>query len=113
METHLYFIRHAESAARSRGIVQGVGLGVPLTETGHAQAKEAGEALKGFVFDHIFSGTAERAKGTAAAIRVHHSHVPYEEIFELHERSKGVAEGMSKEEFVKKYPDAAYDLQIW
>ncbi len=105
METHLYFLRHAESEAKARGIVQGVGLDIPLTDVGFAQAKEAANVLRGFSFDQIFSSTAERAKDTAAAIRVSHESVPYKEIFELHERSKGRGEGLLREEFKKRYPE--------
>lgn len=105
METHLYFLRHAESAANALGVVQGIGLNIPLTDLGHMQAKEAAQALVNFSFDKMFSSKAERAQNTASAVRQIHASVPYEEIHELHERDRGGTEGMLKKDFLVKYPE--------
>lgn len=105
METHLYFLRHAQSAANALGVVQGIGLNIPLTDLGRAQAAEASRALASFSFDKMFSSKAERALHTASAVRQIHASVPYEEIHELHERSRGGTEGMLKKDFLIKYPE--------
>jgi probable phosphoglycerate mutase len=104
METYLYFLRHAQSAANALGVVQGIGLDIPLTDLGRVQAKEAAQALAGFSFDKIFSSKAKRALHTAAEIKQIHSAVSHEEIHELHERGKGGTEGMLKKDFLVRYP---------
>ncbi|OGL72397.1 hypothetical protein A3F28_02100 [Candidatus Uhrbacteria bacterium RIFCSPHIGHO2_12_FULL_57_11] len=105
MKTTLYLVRHGQSEARARNIVQGVGLDIPLTPEGVIQAARAAGVLAGYKFDKIFSSTAVRARDTAAIIRRRHPGVPYEEIAELNERSKGVTEGMTKDDFAAKYPE--------
>jgi broad specificity phosphatase PhoE len=103
--TTFYFVRHGQSVARARNIVQGVGLDIPLTEAGLRQAEAAAARLAGERFDRIFSSRAKRCRDTAAVIRRHHPDTPYEELGELNERSKGEAEGMDKDAFAVKYPE--------
>lgn len=103
--TTLVFVRHGQSQARARNIVQGVGIDIPLTPEGVLQAERASQVLSSYRFDKIFASTAVRARDTAAAIRHHHPGVPYEEIAELNERSKGITEGMTKDDFAAKYPE--------
>ena len=55
MKTRFILIRHAQSAARELGIVQGVGLRVPLTPEGHRQAKTLAQALAKIGPDRIFA----------------------------------------------------------
>src|SRR3989338_613830 len=105
MKTNFLLVRHAQSEARERGIVQGEGLTVPLSEQGIKQAEKLGDFLRDHNFDQIFSSTALRAIDTAKAIRKFHADIPYIEIKELNERSKGEAEGMLKSEFNTKYPE--------
>jgi broad specificity phosphatase PhoE len=76
-----------------------------LTAEGKAQAERLAETLLGFRFASIRSSHALRAKETAAPIRARLPGVPYEEVPELVERSKGEAEGMSKIEFDRRYPE--------
>lgn len=105
LTTTLVFVRHGESEARARNIVQGVGLDIPLTPAGVAQAERAAEALSAFSFDKIFSSTALRARDTASIIRKKFPDALYAEFAELNERSKGITEGMNKDEFAIKYPE--------
>jgi 2,3-bisphosphoglycerate-dependent phosphoglycerate mutase len=105
MRTNIFLLRHAQSQANMLNIVQGRGLLIPLTEKGAEQARNVAEASKNLMFDRIFTSTALRAVHTAAAIRRYHPLIPYEEIFALNERSKGNAEGMSKDNFTKRYPE--------
>jgi broad specificity phosphatase PhoE len=111
MKTQLYFLRHAKSAANELGIVQGEGLTVPLTVEGKKQAEIVAKKLKDFSFDRIFSGTSLRALETAKSIKSFHPQVPFFEEPKLNERSKGVGEGMLREEFNKKYPQIVKQWQ--
>ncbi len=104
MKTKFIFIRHAQSTAKEDGIVQGEGLNVPLSRLGEEQILKIGEAFKGMTLDFIFSSQAVRAIKTAEAIRRYYPNIPYAEIPELNERSKGETEGMKKDEFKKTYP---------
>jgi len=105
MKTTLIFLRHGQSEANERGIVQGQGLNIPLTKEGKKQARAAAKKLKDFTFDKIFTSTAVRAIETAEIVKSLHPDTPLIKIPELNERSKGLAEGMPKEEFNKRYPE--------
>lgn len=105
MKTTFYLIRHAESVAKKKGIVQGAGLSVPLSEKGREQAEVLAVRLRDEKFDAIFTSKALRAIDTAKPMCALFPNTPYREIAELNERSKGVAEGMAKEDFKKKYAD--------
>ena len=110
MITTLIFVRHGQSEAASKSIVQGRGLLVPLSKEGEKQAKALARALKDFSIDFLFTSTALRATQTAESIRQFHRDTIYAEISELNERSKGEAEGISKEAYAKKYPEI---IQQW
>jgi broad specificity phosphatase PhoE len=105
MKTRFLLIRHAESEAKARGIVQGAGLNVPLTARGREQLLRLGETVSKLHFDSLFTSEAVRAQDTASTIREIFPNVPRTILHELNERSKGNAEGMTNEEFKKKYPD--------
>jgi broad specificity phosphatase PhoE len=105
MKTKLLFVRHGRSQAAEDGTVQGQGIPVPLTPEGKEQAKRIAEHLSHTKFNRIFASTSRRAIETAEEIRKFHQSLPYEEIKEFNERSKGTGEGMKKEDFEKKYPD--------
>lgn len=105
LKTTLYLVRHAQSEAGARNIVQGRGLDVPLTPEGRAHAEQLGIVLKDVHFDKIYASTAVRARDTAAAVRRFHTDVPYQEIETLTERHQGDAEGLSRDELPVKYPD--------
>ncbi len=110
MKTRFIFIRHAQSVAKELGIVQGDGASTPLSALGKEQAEKLGNSFKSEKCDRLFASTSVRAVETAAQIKKFHAPVLYEEIRELHERSKGEAEGMKQEEFEKKYPEV---LEAW
>jgi len=110
MKTRFILIRHAQSAARELGIVQGVGLRVPLTPEGHRQAKTLAQALAKIGPDRIFASTALRATKTAEALRSVYPDVFYSELASLNERSKGKGEGLIHEEFARQFPHV---LEAW
>ncbi|TSC76383.1 MAG: putative phosphoglycerate mutase [Parcubacteria group bacterium Gr01-1014_33] len=103
--TRIILARHGRSEAAEKGLVQGQGLNVPMTEEGRKQAEALARFLADFSFGKIYASTALRAIETARLIRAFHKETPYEEIAELNERSKGVSEGMTQTECRQKYPD--------
>ncbi len=103
--TRFVFVRHAKSVASELGVVQGAGLLVPLAEVGREQARALARELSAYPYDLLFASTATRARETAVPIRALRPEVPYAEIADLRERSKGVAEGMPKNDFNKMYPE--------
>ena len=103
MKTRFIFIRHAQSVAHERGIVQGAGVDMRLSERGEKQLSVLRDAVAALTFDRMFSSTAVRALETARAIHAAFPSVPYEASATLNERSKGEAEGISKEEFALRY----------
>src|SRR5580698_922213 len=103
--TTFILVRHAESAAKERNLVQGKGLDMPLTESGLKQARRLADVLKDEHIDRIFTSTAKRTIDTAAPLIAIRPNTPVEAIYEFHERSKGDAEGMDKKEFARVYAD--------
>ena len=110
MPTRFIFVRHAKSIAHDKDIVQGQGLLFPLGEEGRDCAVRLAEALKDYKFKKIFSSTSVRAIQTTQIVAEFHPNTPIEQIAELNERSKGAAEGLSREEFNKQY---GYVLNEW
>ena len=110
MQTKIYFLRHAMSEARVKGLVQGIGLHYKLVKQGEQQAKIAAENLQKYHFDIIFTSTSARTLKTTEIIHQYHPQAPVIKIHALNERSKGEAEGMLKTEFNKKYPEI---LEQW
>ncbi|MBI1975625.1 MAG: histidine phosphatase family protein [Candidatus Vogelbacteria bacterium] len=104
-DTRFILIRHAQSVANDLGIVQGVGLDVPLTEKGRHQAELLARYLANTRLDRLYASKARRAIDTAAAILKYAPKIPYAELSELNERSKGGTEGMSKDDFALRYPE--------
>ncbi len=105
VKTTIYLVRHAQSEAGARNIVQGRGLEVPLTPEGRSQAGRLAEALRDIRFNHIYASTALRARDTAMAVLRFHESVPYTELEALVERHQGDAEGLSRDELPLRFPE--------
>lgn len=60
----LVLFRHGQTEYNSRGLFTGL-VDSPLTQKGEDQARLAGERLKGFVFDKVYSSSLSRAFNTA------------------------------------------------
>ena len=60
----LYVVRHGDAAHNPYTY----GVNKPLTDLGMAQARAAGEALRGHGITHIYSSTVQRTRETAEAI---------------------------------------------
>lgn len=81
----------------------------PLNDTGRAQAKEAGEALKGQEFDVILSSDLKRAKETADIIAAEIGGTVEVEPL-LRERDLGALEGRTRDEVQAEYPHLDFSV---
>jgi 2,3-bisphosphoglycerate-dependent phosphoglycerate mutase len=105
----LVLVRHGEStwnlANRFTGWTD-----VPLTETGVAQAREAGRLLKaeGFDFDRGVTSVLKRATWTLwhCLDALERTWLPVTHAWQLNERHYGALQGLDKTETAKKYGDA-------
>lgn len=68
MSKTVYFVRHGQSKANVAGLTAGAELDTPLTDDGRAQARKAGEELRGKDIDLIVCSPLERAHDTARLI---------------------------------------------
>ncbi|UTR13980.1 histidine phosphatase family protein [Salipaludibacillus sp. LMS25] len=100
--TTIYFIRHGQSEANSKGIIQGHAE-FPLSELGVRQAELAGEWLANVKFDAIYSSDLGRAMTTAEQIAAHHN-LTVQSRTRLREVGLGPLEGKTREEMAIDYP---------
>ena len=91
MDTTFYIVRHGETEANVRKILQGH-KDYALTEKGIQQAKEVAVKLKHTHFDKIFSSDLLRAKKTAGLLLLEDK-IAIETTKRLRERSFGKYEG--------------------
>lgn len=70
--TRVVLVRHGQTDWNRDQIFRGR-VDVPLNETGRAEARKIGEALRGIPLDAVYSSPLSRAVETARAILVHHS----------------------------------------
>jgi broad specificity phosphatase PhoE len=71
-EMKLLIVRHAESKANIKGILQGQKIDTSLSKLGKEQAKKVGERLKDEKIEAVYSSDLKRAKETAEEIAKHH-----------------------------------------
>lgn len=103
--TQLFLVRHGESLANERNILQGNTVDEPLSPKGVQQAAAAGQALKVAPVAQVFSSALLRAKQTAEAIAVQHV-LPVQIIEPLHEVNIGVWAGRKWEDIRQQMPEA-------
>ena len=110
----LVLIRHGESTWNLENRFTGW-TDVPLTETGIAQAKEAGRLLsaEGFDFDVAYTSVLERATHTLwhCLDAMDRTWLPVVHAWRLNERHYGALQGLNKAETAKKYGDA--QVLVW
>lgn len=107
--TKIYLVRHGETDWNIKGIIQGQ-TNIPLNKTGEIQARECGEYFKNKPIDAIISSPLMRAKKTTQLInQTLNLRIIYED--RLKERYFGIAEGKSKVELIKKFPQQIYPSQ--
>jgi phosphoserine phosphatase len=99
----LLLVRHGETNWNRDGRFQGQ-IDVPLNETGHRQAAQAGEFLKAVKIDAAVTSSMLRPKETAEGILKHHPQVTLETTEQLWEISHGEWEGKFESEIESAYP---------
>lgn len=104
MATNLYLIRHGESVANVEPIIGGMRGDVGLTARGREQAAllEARLRASGFHADALLSSTLPRALQTAEYVS-RALGLPITRDDELQELRPGEADGLSHEEFFRRY----------
>ena len=109
-----WFIRHGESEANRDGIIQGRQPS-RLTESGKAQAREAGEWLRAKALDLVLSSPLARASETAHIIAEAARAGAVETVEELTEIDTGIFSGLSFEQAQRAYPEAwmAFQRESW
>lgn len=68
MSKTVYFVRHGECVANTKGVIAGLGDDSPLTDQGIIQAKETAKKLKGIKFNLIISSPMSRTVRTTKII---------------------------------------------
>jgi 2,3-bisphosphoglycerate-dependent phosphoglycerate mutase len=110
----LVLIRHGESTWNLENRFTGW-TDVPLTDTGVAQAKQAGRLLKahGFDFDVTYTSMLNRAVWTLwhALDQMERTWLPVVHSWRLNERHYGALQGLNKADMAKQYGDE--QVLIW
>lgn len=105
----LVLIRHGESTWNLENRFTGW-TDVPLTDTGVAQAREAGRLLKeaGFEFDVAYTSVLKRAVWTLwhALDTMDRTWLPVLHDWRLNERHYGALQGLNKADMARQYGDA-------
>jgi probable phosphoglycerate mutase len=114
----LCMVRHGETAWNAEGRVQGQ-LDIPLSDTGHAQARALARALADEKFDALYSSDLLRVQQTARPLASLLHATPLLDA-RLRERHYGIFQGMTYAEARERMPedflrfknkDPGYDFQ--
>ncbi|KAI9361630.1 histidine phosphatase superfamily [Zopfochytrium polystomum] len=89
----VYLIRHGETGANARGVLQGRGIDLPLSERGCHQGVALGEAFANVEVDLIVVSSLTRTRETAEYIHKYHPRAEVLEFKSLDEISWGEWEG--------------------
>lgn len=100
----LYVIRHGETDFNVQGRYTG-STDVPLNQKGISQAKRIAEKLVDYQIDIIISSSLTRAVQTADYIK-EMINKPVIVMADFRERCSGIYEGLTKNEAMRRYPDA-------
>lgn len=108
---YLVLLRHGESQWNKENRFTGF-KDIDLSETGVAEAKRAGQALKSIRFDKVFTSTLMRAYRTAEIVLSEiNQNLPMTKHDDLRERDYGDLTGLNKDETRKKYGEE--QVHIW
>jgi 2,3-bisphosphoglycerate-dependent phosphoglycerate mutase len=112
MMARLILLRHGESQWNLENRFTGW-VDVPLSPRGVQEAKNAGDKLRGFIFDRAFTSVLSRANETLRFVleTIGQTHIPIEKDQALNERMYGELQGLDKADTVKKYGEA--QVKIW
>ena len=105
-------IRHGESQWNLENRFTGW-VDVPLSTRGEREAREAGEKLGAFRFDHAFTSVLTRAIRTLEIVLdvIGQPGLPVERHEALNERRYGELQGLNKTETAEKYGEA--QVKLW
>ena len=109
---HVVLIRHGESQWNLENRFTGW-VDVPLSLKGEQEAREAGEKLRAFRFDHAFTSVLTRAIRTLEIVLdvIGQPGLPVEQNQALNERMYGELQGLNKTETAEKYGEA--QVKLW
>ena len=109
---HVVLIRHGESQWNLENRFTGW-VDVPLSPKGEQEAREAGEKVLAFRFDHAFTSVLTRAIRTLEIVLdvIGQPGLPVEQNQALNERMYGELQGLNKTETVEKYGEA--QVKLW
>ena len=109
---HVVLIRHGESQWNLENRFTGW-VDVPLSPKGEQEAREAGEKVRAFRFDHAFTSVLTRAIRTLEIVLdvIGQPGLPVEQNQALNERMYGELQGLNKTETVEKYGEA--QVKVW
>ncbi|MYA28097.1 MAG: 2,3-bisphosphoglycerate-dependent phosphoglycerate mutase, partial [Nitrospira sp. SB0666_bin_27] len=104
---HVVLIRHGESQWNLENRFTGW-VDVPLSPKGEQEAREAGEKLRTFRFDHAFTSVLTRAIKTLEIVLdvIGQSGLPVEQHQALNERMYADLQGLNKAETAEKFGEA-------
>jgi 2,3-bisphosphoglycerate-dependent phosphoglycerate mutase len=110
--TELVLIRHGQSQWNLENKFTGW-IDIPLSPQGEEEAREAGEKIKGFKFDKVYTSVLERAIKTyeIAAKVAGFNNLPVEKDKALNERMYGDLQGLNKDDMRKKF--GAEQVHLW
>jgi 2,3-bisphosphoglycerate-dependent phosphoglycerate mutase len=108
----LILVRHGQSQWNLENRFTGW-VDIPLTTEGEAEAKRAGELLKGMHFDHAFTSALSRAQETLRIIleTTGQTDLPIDRDQALNERHYGDLQGLNKDETAAKF--GKEQVHIW
>jgi 2,3-bisphosphoglycerate-dependent phosphoglycerate mutase len=108
----LAIVRHGQSVWNLENRFTGE-VDIDLTPQGRAEARAAGQKLKGIEFNHCFTSALKRAQETLTLIleEMGHPNLPVTRNKALNERNYGELQGLNKEEMARKY--GAEQVMTW
>jgi 2,3-bisphosphoglycerate-dependent phosphoglycerate mutase len=108
----LVLVRHGESTWNQENRFTGW-TDVDLTEKGVAEAKNAGQLLKSYQFDLVFTSLLKRATRTMNIVldEIDQMWLPITKAWELNERHYGALQGLNKKETAEQYGEE--QVFIW
>src|SRR5690606_8570570 len=100
----LVLVRHGESTWNQENRFTGW-TDVDLTDKGRQEAQQAGDLLKSFEFDMVFTSVLKRAIRTMWIIldRTDQMWLPVTRAWQLNERHYGALQGLNKKETAEKF----------
>ncbi len=107
----LILLRHGESEWNRQNRFTGW-VDVELSERGEEEARRAGELLRSFAIDLIFTSALRRAWRTAEIVRavLGRPEIPIERTEALNERHYGQLQGLNKDEVRQRYGEEQFRL---